>query len=125
MLAFIRKYSKGESVGHNPRPALHHPTLETVLVTAVLHALSDETRLSIVRTLHAEPDGRACGTFPVNVAPSTLSHHFKVLREAGLIRQEDRGTQRWTMLRVREVDARFPGFLDAVIAATEVASVRF
>ncbi|WP_104129452.1 helix-turn-helix transcriptional regulator [Cryobacterium sp. N21] len=124
MLAFIREYSKGVSVGHNPRPALHHPTLETVLVTAVLHALSDETRLSIVRTLHAEPDGRACGTFPVNVAPSTLSHHFKVLREAGLIRQEDRGTQRWTVLRVREVDARFPGFLNAVIAATEVASVR-
>lgn len=110
-------------MGHNPRPALHHPTLDSVLVTAVLHALSDETRLSIVRTLHAEPDGRACGTFPVNVASSTLSHHFKVLREAGLIRQEDRGTQRWTMLRVREFDARFPGFLNAVIAATEVASV--
>jgi DNA-binding transcriptional ArsR family regulator len=112
------------NVAHNPRPALEHPQLDTVPVTAVLHALSDETRLSIVHMLRAEPEGRACGTFPVNVAPSTLSHHFKVLREAGLIHQEDRGTQRWTALRVRELDARFPGFLDAVIAATEVGSAR-
>ncbi|KFF58392.1 ArsR family transcriptional regulator [Cryobacterium sp. MLB-32] len=111
-------------MGHNPRPTLRHPTLDTVLVTAVLHALSDETRLSIVRTLHAEPDGRACGTFPVNLAPSTLSHHFKILREAGLIRQEDRGTQRWTVLRRPEFDARFPGFLNAVIAATEITPAR-
>jgi DNA-binding transcriptional ArsR family regulator len=91
-----------------------------VPVTAVLHALSDETKLSIVHILRAEPQGRACGTFPVNVSPSTLSHHFKVLREAGLIRQENRGTQRWTSLRVPEVDDRFPGILDAVIAARPV-----
>ncbi len=102
---------------HNPRPALAHPQVDAVPVTEVLHALSDPTRLSIIRTLRAEPDGRACGTFPVDVAPSTLSHHFKVLREAGLIHQEDRGTQRWTVLRARELDARLPGVLDAVIAA--------
>lgn len=122
MIAFFRKESKEVSVGHNPRPAIEHPQLDTVPVTAVLHALSDETRLSIVHTLRAEPEGRACGTFPVNVAPSTLSHHFKVLREAGLIYQEDRGTQRWTALRVRDLEARFPGFIDAVIAATETSS---
>ncbi|MET3176513.1 UNVERIFIED_ORG: DNA-binding transcriptional ArsR family regulator [Arthrobacter sp. UYCu721] len=111
-------------MAHNPRPALEHPQLNTVPVTAVLHALSDETRLSIVHTLRAEPEGRACGTFPVDVAPSTLSYHFKVLREAGLIHQEDRGTQRWTMLRTPELDARFPGFLDAVITAAEVNTDR-
>jgi DNA-binding transcriptional ArsR family regulator len=111
-------------MAHNPRPPLEHPQLETVAVTAVLHALSDETRLLIVQTLRAEPEGRACGTFTVNVAPSTLSHHFRVLREAGLIHQEDRGTQRWTVLRTSELDSRFPGFLDAVITATDVAPAR-
>lgn len=122
MVVFFRKESKEVMVGHNPRPVLKHPQLDTVPVTAVLHALSDETRLSIVHTLRAEPGGRACGTFPVDVAPSTLSHHFKVLREAGLIHQEDRGTQRWTVLRASELDDRFPGFLDAVITATEVVT---
>lgn len=109
-------------MGHNPRPALEHPQLDTIPVTAMLHALSDETRLSIVRTLRAEPDGRACGTFSVSVAPSTLSHHFKVLREAGLIHQEDRGTQRWTALRVRDLETRFPGFLKAVMDAAELGN---
>ncbi|MET4705969.1 helix-turn-helix domain-containing protein [Frigoribacterium sp. UYMn621] len=109
-------------MAHNPRPALEHPQLGVVPVTAVMHALSDETRLAIVHTLLAEPTGRACGTFPVDVAPSTLSHHFKVLREAGLIHQEDRGTQRWTMLRAPELDARFPGLLAAVIAAPELST---
>lgn len=119
MLAFIREESKELDVGHNPRPPLVHPALDRVPVSTVLHALSDETRLSIVQMLRAEPDGRACGTFPVTVAPSTLSHHFKVLREAGLIQQEDRGTQRWTVLRARAVDDRFPGLLDAVITSSE------
>ena len=105
-------------MGHNPRPELKHPQIDAVPVTEVLHALSDATRLLIVRTLRAEPEGRACGTFPVDVAPSTLSHHFKVLREAGVIHQEDRGTQRWTVLRAHELDARLPGVLDAVITAS-------
>ncbi|WEO78298.1 helix-turn-helix domain-containing protein [Cryobacterium sp. SO2] len=124
MLSFFRNQSKEVSVGHNPRPALEHPQLDTVPLTAVLHALSDETRLSIVHVLRCEPAGRACGTFPVDVAPSTLSHHFKVLRDAGLIHQENRGTQRWTVLRATELDARFPGFLDAVTTATEVVTAR-
>ena len=125
MIVFIRKQSKEVTVGHNPRPALQHPQLNTVPVTAVLHALSDETRLSIVRTLRAEPEGRACGTFSVNVAPSTLSHHFKVLREAGLIHQEDRGTQRWTALRARDLEARFPGILTAVMDAADVGNDQY
>lgn len=85
-------------------------------LTAVLHALSDPTRLAIIRTLHADAGGRACGSFPVDVAPSTLSHHFRVLREAGLIRQEDRSNQRWTTLRLAEIDQRFPNVLPALLA---------
>jgi len=98
----------------NPRPELSHPRLDDVPLVAVLHALSDPTRLAIVETLTRDVDGRACGTFPVNVAPSTLSHHFKVLREAGVIWQQERGNRRWTSLRAEELDLRFPGLLQVV-----------
>jgi len=81
----------------------------------VLAALSDPVRLSIVRTLAADPVGRACGTFGLPVAKSTASHHFRVLREAGVIDQEDRGRIRHTTLRREELDERFPGLLDLVL----------
>ena len=99
---------------HEPRPALSHPPLEDVSITEVFAALGDPTRLAIVQTLLLEPDGRACGTFPVSVAASTLSHHFKVLRTAGLIHQEDRGTKRWTTLRSEQLEQRFPAVLSAL-----------
>ncbi|GAA0399873.1 helix-turn-helix transcriptional regulator [Microbispora corallina] len=100
------------------RAALVHPEAEEIDLLDVLHALSDPTRMTIVRTLRAEPE-RACGTFPVDVAPSTLTHHFRVLREAGLIRQREDGNRRWTTLRLEDLDGRFPGLLDTVLAAYE------
>jgi DNA-binding transcriptional ArsR family regulator len=102
----------------NPRPALVHPDPGDITLVGVLHALADPTRLTIVRTLLADPE-RACGTFPVTVAPSTLSHHFKVLREAGVIHQREQGNRRWTTLRRSDLDARFPGLVDTVFRATE------
>ncbi|MFE0459485.1 ArsR/SmtB family transcription factor [Kitasatospora sp. NPDC058965] len=98
------------------RRALTHPVTEEIDLLDVLHALSDPTRMTIVRTLAAEPE-RACGTFPVDVAPSTLSHHFKVLRESGLIRQREEVNRRMSMLRADDLQARFPGLLATVLAA--------
>lgn len=98
------------------RPALHHPASDDLDLLDVLHALADPTRMTIVRTLHADTE-RACGTFPVEVAPSTLTHHFRVLREAGVIHQREEGNQRWNTLRRADLDARFPGVLDAVLGA--------
>lgn len=100
------------------RRALTHPEVDDIDLLDVLHALSDPTRMTIVRTLRADPE-RACGTFPVDVAPSTLTHHFRVLREAGVIRQREDGNRRWTALRLDDLDARFPGLLDAVVTAYE------
>jgi DNA-binding transcriptional ArsR family regulator len=104
-------------VPHARRPELIHPPAEQIELTRVLHALADPTRLTIVRVLSAEPE-RACGTFPVDVAPSTLSHHFRVLREAGVIRFREDGNRRWSMLRRADLDTRLPGVLDAVLAAS-------
>ncbi|MFF8711812.1 ArsR/SmtB family transcription factor [Streptomyces sp. NPDC015184] len=73
----------------------------------------------IVRTL-SRADGKPCGTFGINLSKSTLSAHFKVLREAGIIRQEAApGNSRVNTLRREELDARFPGLLGSVLDAAE------
>lgn len=102
----------------NPRPTLVHPDPDDITLVGVLHALADPTRLTIVRTLLADPE-RACGTFPVTVAPSTLSHHFKVLRDAGVIHQREQGNRRWTTLRRADLDERFPGLVATVLSAAD------
>jgi DNA-binding transcriptional ArsR family regulator len=96
---------------------LHHPDLGEIELPAVLHALSDPQRLQIVRELAASAGPRPCGSIALGVSKSTRTHHFRVLREAGLIEQRREGTARLSSLRREEVDARFPGLLGAVLGA--------
>jgi len=85
-------------------------------LTCVLSALGDPMRLAIVRLLaETGPAGRPCGSFGLPVSKSTLTHHFRVLREAGLIEQRGDGTRRLTTLRRAQLDARYPGLLDCVL----------
>lgn len=93
-----------------------HPELDEIELQAVLHALSDPVRLRIVAGL-ARADDRSCGSFELPVTKSTCTHHFKVLREAGIIRQRQAGTARLNTLRREELDARFPGLLATILAA--------
>jgi DNA-binding transcriptional ArsR family regulator len=95
---------------------LHHPAAEELELTAVMHALSDPARLRVVRTLAGETE-RPCGSFDLGVTKATASHHFKVLREAGLVHMRPDGPRRYLTLRREDLDARFPGLLDAVLAA--------
>ncbi len=83
-------------------------------MTGVLYALSDPMRLAIVRSIAANGE-QPCGTFNLPVAKSTLSHHFKVLRENGVIRMKPQGKQIINSLRQDELDRRFPGLLDAIL----------
>ncbi len=92
---------------------LDQPELDAIELSAVLHALSDPTRLEIVRALDADGE-RQCGSFDLGLTKATRSHHFKVLREAGLTFTRVEGTARFVTLRRDEIDARFPGLLDAV-----------
>ena len=96
---------------------LEHPTREELELSAVLHALSDPVRLSMVRHLAAAPEERSCRSFDVPVTKSTCTHHFKVLREAGIIRQRQQGTARLNALREEDLEARFPGLLGTILAA--------
>ena len=78
------------------------PNLDSMPLTSVLHALSDSMRLEIVRALARAQSGRPC-------------NHFKVLRQAGLIRSEESGTMLKNTLRVEELELRFPGLLRVVL----------
>jgi DNA-binding transcriptional ArsR family regulator len=82
----------------------------------VLHALSDPVRLRIVAAL-AEQGELSCGGFDVPVSKSTCTHHFRVLREAGVISQRQVGTTRLNELRRADLDSRFPGLLDTILQA--------
>ena len=95
---------------------LDQPAIEVVVLADVLHALSDPARLEIVRGLAADGE-RQCGTFDLGLTKATRSHHFKVLREAGLTYTRLEGTARFVTLRRDEIDAKFPGLMDAVTGA--------
>lgn len=91
-----------------------HPGPEQLRLEGVLHALSDPVRLEIVRALSRESE-LSCGRLTVPVSKSTLTHHLKVLREAGLTRTRCQGVQRLVSLRRQEIESRFPGLLGVVL----------
>jgi DNA-binding transcriptional ArsR family regulator len=105
----------------DPTTPLHHPDADAIQLPAVLHALSDPQRLHIVRELAADTEARPCGSIHLDVTKSTMTHHFRVLREAGVIRQERVGTTKLTALRRDDLERRFPGLLDAVLASAPVS----
>jgi DNA-binding transcriptional ArsR family regulator len=94
------------------------PHVDEMTLAAVMAALSDPVRVAIVRRLAAEGE-RTCGTFDLGVSKATRSHHFRVLREAGITHTRAEGTHRYVSLRREDVDARFPELLGAVLAAAE------
>ena len=95
---------------------LRHPSREEIELTAVLHALCDPMRLRIVAEF-ARGEERTCKSFDPPVVKSTCTHHFRVLREAGVLRQRLIGTTRVNTLRREDLDARFPGLVDSVLQA--------
>jgi DNA-binding transcriptional ArsR family regulator len=106
---------------------LPEPPAERLDLVTVLAALADPWRLCAVRTLHRADEPAYCGQLMAgsgfNVSKSTVSHHMKVLREAGLTRTTVIGSRRYTVLRYDDVNARFPGLLDAIITSGESSPV--
>ena len=87
-------------------------------LATILHALSDPIRLRIVVELSDEAE-HTCGSFNLPIAKSTCSHHFRVLREAGVVAQRIDGKCRFNRLRREQLEERFPGLLDAVLQASD------
>lgn len=95
-----------------------HPPIENLSLARVLYALSDPVRLNLVQSLATKGE-QACGALNLTVAKSTASHHFRVLREAGVIQMRPNGTQFINSLRKDDLNRRFPGLIDAVLHASE------
>ncbi|PXW73322.1 ArsR family transcriptional regulator [Blastomonas natatoria] len=91
-----------------------HPDLADVSIEHLLHALSDPVRLDIVRQL-ARNGEASCAALDGGRPKSSMSHHFRVLRSAGLVHTRIAGVQHMNTLRREEVDKRFPGLLGAVL----------
>ena len=101
--------------------ALIHPALDDITVEGVLHALSDPVRASIFMEISGSGGGQTCSAFLTvgdrDIPKSTLSQHFKALREAGLIRSERVGVEMRNSSRCKEIQQRFPGLIEAIINA--------
>jgi DNA-binding transcriptional ArsR family regulator len=102
------------------RPLLH-PSIGDVTVSGILHALSDPVRVAIYAGLAASSSATTCSNFlqisDRGIPKSTLSQHFKVLREAGLIRSERHGVEMRNVSRCEELERRFPGLIAAILRA--------
>jgi len=105
---------------------LVHPALEDVTVEGILHALSDPTRVDIFTKIASSGCSANCSSFLTvgerAVPKSTLSQHFKALRDAGLVRSERVGVEMQNTSRCAEIETRFPGLLPAIIGALKTQS---
>ena len=100
---------------------LFHPSLEDITVEGILHALSDPVRVAIFADIVAQECSHNCSMFlsvsDKAIPKSTLSQHFRALRDAGLIRGERRGVEMYNTSRCAEIEERFPGLLQAIVNA--------
>jgi DNA-binding transcriptional ArsR family regulator len=103
-----------------------HPSVDDVTVEGILHALSDPMRVAIFAQIACSSSAQICSNFlkvrEKNIPKSTLSQHFKVLREAGLIRGERNGVEMLNTSRCSEIEQRFPGLVASIINAHRVQS---
>ena len=100
---------------------LYHPSLDDITVEGILHALSDPVRAHILARILRADGAQTCSAFlEISERPipkSTLSQHFKALREAGLIRSERRGVELHNTARCQEISGRFGPLISSVLAA--------
>jgi DNA-binding transcriptional ArsR family regulator len=109
--------------------SLFHPSIDDVTVEAILHALADPVRVAIYAQIVGSECAQSCSSFSElasekAVPKSTLSQHFRVLREAGLIRSERRGVEMLNTSRCTEIEGRFPGLLPAIVSAHNAQRAR-
>jgi len=105
---------------------LFHPSVEEITVEGILHALSDPVRVAIYGDIVGQECTQRCSSFLTvrdqAIPKSTLSQHFKTLREAGLIRSERRGVEMHNESRCAELEQRFPGLIRAIVNAHAIQS---
>jgi len=103
---------------------LYHPSVEDITVEGILHALSDPIRVAILADIVGSACSHTCSNFlrvsERDIPKSTLSQHFKALREAGLIHGERRGVEMHNTARCEDLEKRFPGLVEAIVKAYQM-----
>ncbi len=96
---------------------LPQPSTADIDLVTVLRALADPVRLEVLREMASstEPSPCTAENYDVDVKAATLSHHFRVLREAGVTTTFVEGRRRWVEIRRADLDKRFPGLLDSIL----------
>ena len=129
----IHKFRTNELLNHlgemttliDMRP-LFHPSIKEVTVEGILHALSDPVRVAMYADIVAQECPQSCSNFlrvsDKAIPKSTLSQHFKILREAGLIRSERHGVELQNVSRCAELEQRFPGLIRTIVTAHTIQS---
>lgn len=102
-----------------------HPSKEDITLTGILAALADPMRLRILKTLIEDEECHSCTEAAPcpDMAKSTLSHHFRILRDAGLIRTTKRGVENRNTIRFDEINERFPGLLKIILKLSDKEAV--
>lgn len=98
---------------------IKHPNIEQVELIEILYALADPTRMEIVVRLAKAGRKLTCGELDLNRPKSSMSHHFKILRSAGLVETLVDGTEHMNSLRLEEIEQKYPGVLQSVLKATQ------
>ncbi|MBV8114981.1 MAG: helix-turn-helix transcriptional regulator [Silvibacterium sp.] len=105
---------------------LFHPSIEDITVEGILHALSDPVRAAIYADIVSQEFAQNCSNFLTvsnkSIPKSTLSQHFRILRDAGLIRSERHGVEMHNVSRCAELAKRFPGLIHAIVTAHTIQS---
>jgi DNA-binding transcriptional ArsR family regulator len=96
----------------------HHPTRDQIRIENVLSSLGHPMRLAVARAL-ATGGEQNCGSILEGVSKSTMTHHWRVLRDSGVIWQRPSGRENLLSLRREDLDIRYPGLLDAILAGAE------
>lgn len=99
-----------------------HPDADDIQLGELFQALAEPLRRQVIRELIHLPEGseRTCASFNLPVSKATLTHHFRILRHSGLIRQVDRGNSRAAQLRRSDIEQRFPGLLTLLASESPV-----
>ncbi len=92
-----------------------HPKIDQVELTDIMYALSDPARVEIVRAIAEAGHALSCGVLTSDRPKSSMSHHFKILRDSGIIETRIQGKEHFNSLRLSEIEKRFPGVLKSVI----------
>lgn len=94
---------------------MKHPEMDQIDLIDIMYALSDPTRLEIVRCLAKKGRAMNCGELILNRPKSSMSHHFKILRGAGIVKTVIEGTEHMNSLRLAELEKKFPNVLRSIL----------